>query len=81
MTPPFSPTPTPPSGNSLLLPNHNLDFGYTKLDAYGTYSATGHILVFTELDNLLNNQHIGPIGYPGLPLTVRAGFKVRLGRE
>lgn len=68
-------------GNTLLLPNHNLDFGYTKLDLYGTYAATGHVLVFTELDNLLNNQHIGPIGYPGLPLTVRAGLKVRLGRE
>ncbi len=68
-------------GNSLLLPNHNLDFAYTKLDGYGTYSATGHILVFTELDNLLNNQHIGPIGYPGLPLTFRAGLKIRIGRE
>ncbi len=68
-------------GNSLLLPNHNLDFAYTKLDGFGTYSATGHITVFTELDNLLNNQHIGPIGYPGLPFTVRAGLKLRLGRE
>lgn len=68
-------------GNSLLLPNHNLDFSYTKLDLYGTYAATGHIVVFTELDNLLNNQHIGPIGYPALPLTVRAGLKIRLSRE
>ena len=68
-------------GNSLLLPNHNLDFAYSKLDLYGTYNATGHIVVFTELDNLLNNQHIGPIGYPGLPLTIRAGLKIRLGRE
>ncbi len=68
-------------GNSLLLPNHNLDFAYTKLDLYGTYSATSHILGFSELDNLLNDQHIGPIGYPGLPLTVRAGLKIRIGRE
>ncbi len=68
-------------GNSLLLPNHNLDYGYTKLDAYGTYVATSHVTVFTDLSNLLNNQHIGPIGYPALPLTVRAGLKLRLGGD
>ena len=71
----------PSEGNSLLLPNHNLDFAYTKLDLYGTYAATGHLTLFTDLDNLLNDQHIGPIGYPGLPFTVRAGLKLRLGRE
>ncbi len=68
-------------GNSLLLPNRNLDFGYLKLDLGGVYQVRDHVSLFTQLDNLLNNQHIGPIGYPGLPLTVRAGVKVRLGGE
>lgn len=67
--------------NTLLLPNRNLDFGYTKLDLYGTYNATHRVTVFTDLSNLLNNQHIGPIGYPSLPLTVRAGLKLRLGGD
>jgi len=67
--------------NTLLLPNRNLDFGYQKLDAYGTYAATKHITVFAELNNLLSQQHIGPIGYPGLPFTFRAGLKVRVGGE
>ncbi len=71
----------PKFGNSLLLPNRNLDFGYTKLDAYGTYNATSRLTVFTDMSNLLNNQHIGPIGYPGLPITVRAGLKIRLGGD
>lgn len=71
----------PQFGNSLLLPNHDLDFGYTKLDAYGTYNLGHHVTVFTDLSNLLNNQHIGPIGYPGLPFTVRAGLKLRLGGD
>ncbi len=71
----------PAFGNSLLLPNHNLDFAYTKLDAYGTYAATSHVTVFTDLSNLLNDQHIGPIGFPSLPLTVRAGLKLRLGGD
>lgn len=71
----------PNFGNTLLLPNRDLDFGYTKLDLGGTYSFTSKIRAFAQLENLLNNQHIGPIGYPGLPLTVRAGFKIRLGGD
>jgi iron complex outermembrane receptor protein/vitamin B12 transporter len=69
----------PNFGNSLVLPNRNLDFGYAKLDAYGTYSTSKHISVFAELNNLLSQQHIGPIGYPALPFTFRAGLKVRIG--
>jgi vitamin B12 transporter len=69
------------SGNTLLLPNRDLDFGYAKLDLGGTYAATRHITVFAQLDNLLNQQHIGPIGYPGLPLTFRSGLKIRIGGQ
>lgn len=68
-------------GNSLLLPNRNLDFGYMKLDLGGTYAVAHDLSVFTQLDNLLNDQHIGPIGYPGSPFTVRAGLKLRFGGE
>jgi vitamin B12 transporter len=66
-------------GNTLLLPNRNLDFGYAKLDTYGTYAATKRITIFAELNNLLSQQHIGPIGYPSLPFTFRTGLKVRIG--
>jgi vitamin B12 transporter len=65
-------------GNTLLLPNHDLDFGYVKLDLGGTFVARHNIVLFTQMENLLNNQHIGPIGYPGLPFTVRAGVKLHL---
>jgi len=67
--------------NSLVLPNRNLDFGFVKLDANLTYVIKPRITAFTELDNLLSQQHIGPIGYPGLPFTIRAGFKVRIGGD
>jgi iron complex outermembrane receptor protein/vitamin B12 transporter len=67
--------------NTLLLPNRNLDFGYAKLDLNGTYAVTHRITAFTELGNLLSQQHIGPIGYPGLPFTIRAGLKVRIGGD
>ena len=65
--------------NYLLLPNRNLDFGYAKLDFNAVLRATNNITVFTQLDNLLSQQHIGPIGYPGLPFTFRAGMKIRIG--
>ncbi len=68
-------------GNTLLLPNRNLDFGYVKLDLGGTYAWKHGLSIFAQLDNLLNDQHIGPIGYPALPLTFRTGLKLRLGGE
>jgi vitamin B12 transporter len=71
----------PNFGNSLVLPNRDLDFGFVKLNANLTYSLKPRVTVFTELDNLLGQQHIGPIGYPGLPFTVRAGLKVRIGGD
>ena len=66
---------------NLLLPNRNLDHGYAKLDLSLGYAATQHITAFTQMENLLSQQHIGPIGYPGLPFTIRAGFKFRIGAE
>jgi vitamin B12 transporter len=64
-----------------VLPNRNLAFGYAKLDANVMYAVHRRITAFTELDNLLSQQHIGPIGYPALPFTVRAGLKMRLGGD
>ena len=67
--------------NTLLLPNRDLDFGYVKLDANFSFIVTRHLTLFTQLDNLLGQQHIGPIGYPGLPFTVQGGLKYRFGGE
>ncbi len=66
-------------GNTLVLPNRDLDFGYVKLDMSVTYALKRGFTYFAQFDNLLNDQHIGPIGYPGLPLTFRTGLKLRLG--
>ena len=67
--------------NILLLPNRDLDFGYVKLDLSGTYAWKHGLTFFAQVDNLLNDQHIGPIGFPGLPLTFRTGLKFRLGGD
>ncbi len=68
-------------GNSLLLPNRDLDYGYVKLDLSALYALKHGFTWFGQVDNLLNDQHIGPIGYPGLPLTFRTGVKLRIGAQ
>ena len=67
--------------DSMILPNRDLDFGYARLDANFMYAIQSRVTIFAELDNLLSQQHIGPIGYPALPFTVRAGLKIRIGGD
>jgi iron complex outermembrane receptor protein/vitamin B12 transporter len=66
-------------GNSLLLPNRNLDFGYAKLDLGGSYQLLSWLGIYARAENLTNSQHIAPLGYPSLPLTIRAGLKFAWG--
>lgn len=70
-------------GNTLLLPNRNLDFSYAKIDVGATYQFKPWMQVYTQLDNLTSSQHIGPIGYPSLPFNFRTGarFTLALGRK
>jgi iron complex outermembrane receptor protein/vitamin B12 transporter len=68
-------------GNSLLLPNRNLDHGYAKLDLAGSFRLRDWIGVYGQVENMTNNQHIAPIGYPSLPTSVRIGLKLQWGRE
>jgi iron complex outermembrane receptor protein/vitamin B12 transporter len=66
-------------GNSLLLPNRNLDHGYAKLDLGGSYNLLSWVAIYAQAENLLNNQHIAPIGYPSLPITIRTGLRIQWG--
>jgi iron complex outermembrane receptor protein/vitamin B12 transporter len=66
--------------NSLLLPNRNLDSAYAKIDLGASYQFESWMGVYGQLDNLVSDQHIGPIGYPSLPLTFRAGMRFAIGR-
>jgi len=63
--------------NSLLLPNRNLDFGYAKLDLGGSFQLLHWMDIYADAENLLNNQHIAPLGYPSLPFNLRAGLRLR----
>ena len=66
-------------GNSLLLPNRNLDYGYAKLDLGGSYNLLSWLGVYARAENLLSEQHIAPIGYPSLPMNFRLGLKIQWG--
>jgi iron complex outermembrane receptor protein/vitamin B12 transporter len=65
--------------SSLLLPNRNLDYGYAKLDLGGSYQWFSWLDVFAQAENLLDTQHIAPIGYPSLPFTLRTGLRIQWG--
>lgn len=68
-------------GNSLLLPNRNLDHGYAKLDLALTYQVRRRVQLYTQLNNLTSDQHIAPVGYTSLPFNFRTGLRIALGRE
>jgi vitamin B12 transporter len=66
-------------GNSLLLPNRNLDHGYAKVDLGGSYGLTKWLGIYAQGENLTGNRHIAPIGFPSLPINVRLGLKLQWG--
>ncbi len=68
-------------GNSLLLPNRNLDHGFAKLDLGGSYQFIQWLSVYAQAENLTSNQHIAPLGYPGLPFNFRTGLRFQWGKE
>lgn len=65
-------------GNTLLLPNRNLDYGYAKVDLGASYQVKPWVSVTTQINNLTSNQHIGPIGYPSLPFNFTTGMRFTL---
>ena len=68
-------------GNSLLLPNRNLNYGYARIDLGGSYQWKPWLGFYGMLENLTDNQHMGPIGYPSLPFNVRSGVRLQWGHE
>jgi vitamin B12 transporter len=68
-------------GNSLLLPNRNLDYAYTKLDLGGSYQVLTWAAMYAQLDNLTGNKRIAPLGYPALPFTFRLGLRLTVGHS
>ncbi|MGE3178437.1 MAG: TonB-dependent receptor plug domain-containing protein [Vicinamibacterales bacterium] len=68
-------------GNSLLLPNRDLEPAYQKIDLAGAYRFHRQLKAFVSIENLLDKEYQQSFGYPALPLTVRAGMTLVLGGD
>lgn len=68
-------------GNTLLLPNHNLDAGYQLLDVSGSYRVNHLLSFYSSFQNVLSQHYSEALGYPALPFTFRSGIKITLGGE
>ena len=68
-------------GNSMLLPNQDLDPAYQKIDLSASYRLRPRFRIYTSLDNLLDQEYAAAYGFPSLPFTIRAGASVGLGGD
>ena len=68
-------------GNSLLLPNRDLEAAYQKVDLGGAYRVHPRLRLFVSSENLLDKSYEASFGFPALPRTVRAGVSVSLGGD
>ncbi len=66
-------------GNSLLLPNKDLNFGYQKIDVSGAYHLHRRVKVYATIENLLDQHYEPAFGFPALPINVRAGVTLTVG--
>ncbi|HLG57157.1 MAG TPA: TonB-dependent receptor [Vicinamibacterales bacterium] len=68
-------------GNSLLLPNQDLDPAYQKIDLSASYRVHPRLRIYTSIENLLDKDYAAAYGFPALPFTIRAGLSVNFGGD
>jgi len=66
-------------GNSLLLPNEDLDAGYAKMDLSGSYAFHRSLKWYITVENFLDKHYEPAFGFPALPINVRTGVTVTVG--
>lgn len=55
--------------------------GYVRVDLGGWYTLRPRITAFANVENALDRSYNEVVGYPALPINVRAGFRFRIGGE
>jgi vitamin B12 transporter len=68
-------------GNSLVLPNRNLDPAYQRLDLFGSFQFSKRVRAYAAMQNLLNQSYYEAFGYPALPFTIRSGMQFTIGGD
>ncbi len=66
-------------GNTLLLPNHDLNPGYQKIDFSGSYQIHPRLKWYATIENLLDQHYEPAFGFPALPVNLRTGVTIRIG--
>jgi vitamin B12 transporter len=68
-------------GNTMLLPNQNLDPAYQKFDLSGRYSLNSVVALYTSIENLFSEHYQAVFGFPAAPFTIRSGLTLTIGGE
>jgi iron complex outermembrane receptor protein/vitamin B12 transporter len=68
-------------GNSMLLPNQDLDPAYQKIDLSASYLVHRQAKVYASIENLFDQDYEAVFGFPSLPFTIRAGIAVTFGGD
>lgn len=68
-------------GNSLLLPNRDLDPAYQKLDLSASFRVHPRLNIYTSIENILDKHYDASFGFPSLSRAARVGAKLTLGGD
>jgi iron complex outermembrane receptor protein/vitamin B12 transporter len=68
-------------GNTMLLPNQDLDPAYQKVDLSVSYRVHRQAKLYTSIENLFDQDYEASFGFPSLPFSIRAGVAVTFGGE
>lgn len=68
-------------GNSMLLPNKDLEAAYQKFDVSGSYRIHRRLRWYLTLENAFDKRLSAASGFPALPRAVRTGVTVTLGGD
>jgi vitamin B12 transporter len=68
-------------GNSLLLPNKDLDAAYQKFDLTAAYRIHPRLRWYLSIENVGDQRYEAAAGFPALPRTFRTGVTVNVGGD
>jgi outer membrane cobalamin receptor len=55
--------------------------GYARVDLGGWYQIHSRVTAYVNLENVLDKQYNEVVGYPALPINVRAGLRFKIGGD
>jgi iron complex outermembrane receptor protein/vitamin B12 transporter len=66
-------------GNTLLLPNRDLNAGYAKVDLSASVQVLPRLRWFATVENVFDDEYRPTFAFPALPIDLRTGFTVQVG--